>query len=84
MVTEPKGDEIIYVGCNDGDDLTAEIFKLTWQGENLQWVVLPQKLKYPRKDAIAMFIPDSITNCRSTPQCGISGICIVGSFKISI
>ena len=81
MVTLPWGDEVLYVGCNDENDLTAEIFKLSWQGKNLQWEALPQKLKYPRKDAIAMFIPDSFnTDCRSTPQCDISGICIVSSF----
>ena len=81
MVTLPWGDEVLYVGCNDGDYPTKDIFKLTWQGDHLQWVMLPQKLKYPRKDAIAMFIPDSFnTDCRSTPQCDISGICIVSSF----
>ena len=83
MVTLPHGTEVVYVGCNDGDDTTADIFKLIWQGKHLQWVILPQKMKYPRKDAIAMFVPDSITNCRSTPQCDISGICIVSSLKVS-
>ena len=81
MVTEPRGDEVLYVGCNDENDLTAEIFKLSWQGKNLHWEALPQKLKYPRKDAIAMFIPDSQTTCHSNPQYDISGICKVSSFE---
>ena len=81
MVTLPHGTEVVYVGCNEGDDTTADIFKLTWQGKHLQWVMLLQKLKYPRKDAIAMFVPDSITNCHSTPQCDISGICVVSVLK---
>ena len=80
MVTLPWGNEVLYVGCNEYH-LTKDIFKLTWHADNLKWVTLLQKLKYPRMDAIAMFVPDSIdTDCHSTPQCNISGICIVSFF----
>ena len=60
MVTLTSGIEAVLVGC---ESFTEKIYKLTWQGEHLQWVTLPQKLKYPREGAVAMLIPDSMTDC---------------------
>ena len=66
MVTLPSGNEAILVGCGvPGPNQEGSIFKLTWdsEGEHLQWVTLPQKLKYPRHSLVAMLIPDSMTDC---------------------
>ena len=41
-----------------------KIFKLTWKGENLEFVELPQKLEFARTAAVAMLIPDSKTICK--------------------
>ena len=62
MVTLPSGSEAVLVGCYNGS-YSESIYKLTWQGEHLQWVTLPEKLKYPRGDAVAMLIPDSMIDC---------------------
>ena len=62
MITLPSDREVVLMGCYNGSH-SENIYKLTWQGENLEWVTLPQKLKYPRGDAVAMLIPDSITDC---------------------
>ena len=68
MVTLPNGDvdgnEAVLIGCNDGNKNGLEkIFKLTWQGDQLRWDTLSQELKYPRNQAVAMIIPDSLTEC---------------------
>ena len=65
MVTLPSDNEAILVGCFDASmtAATEKIYKLTWQGEHLQWVTLPQMLKYARYGAVAMLIPNSLTNC---------------------
>ena len=62
MVTLPIGNEAVLVGCEGGNSID-KIFKIIWEGEQLKWVTLPQKLKYPRTSAVAMLIPDSMTNC---------------------
>ena len=63
MVTLPSGNEAVLIGCYTEETYTDKIYKLTWQGEHLQWLTLPQKLKYARSSAIAMMIPGSLTNC---------------------
>ena len=58
--------EAILFGCSDENDkISDNIYKLIWQGEHLQWLTLPQKLKYPRTHAVAMWIPNSFTSCNS-------------------
>ena len=41
-----------------------KIFKLSWKGENLNFVELPQTLEFARTAAVAMLIPDSKTICK--------------------
>ena len=66
MTTLPSGNEAVLIGCNDGNKNGLEkIFKVSWQGDELQWETLDQELKYPRNQAIAMIIPDSLTICKS-------------------
>ena len=60
MVTLTSGTEAVLIGC---ESFTEMIYKLTWQGEHLQWVALQQKLNYPRYSAVAMLIPNSKTIC---------------------
>ena len=63
MFTLDNGHEAILTGCNRFDTPIGEIFKLTWEGDRLQWETLPHKLKYPRTQTVAMMIPNSMTNC---------------------
>ena len=66
MITSTSNNEAILVGCKDENDVQAgKTYKLTWQGEHLQWLTLPQKLKYPRTRTVAMWIPNSFTSCNS-------------------
>ena len=70
MVTLPNGNvdgtEAVLIGCNDGNKNGLEkIFKITWQGDHLVWETLTQQLKYPRNQAIAMNIPETLTHCTS-------------------
>ena len=60
MVTLPGDNEAVLVGCKYSDE---NIYKLTWEGEHLQWVTLPQVLKFARYGAVAMLIPNSLTDC---------------------
>ena len=64
MTTLPNGNEAVLIGCNDGNKNGLEkIFKIFWQGDGLRWGTLDQELKYPRNHAVAMIIPDSLTEC---------------------
>ena len=64
LVTLPNDNEAVLVGCEDENlDFTEKIYKLTWQGEHLNWVTMAQELKYPRYDAVAMLVQNEITNC---------------------
>ena len=88
MATLPSGNEAVLVGCfydNPGPDLSDKIYKLTWQGGNLKWELLPQKMKHPRTSTVAMFIPDSKLIARhcNTNACDRSGTCVV-SISITI
>ena len=70
MATLPFGNEprngAVLIGCNDGNKNGLEkIFKITWQGDHLVWETLTQQLKYPRNQAIAMNIPETLTHCTS-------------------
>ena len=80
MVTLRSGNEAVMLGCEDfspklwgskesisGYRGSPLIHKLTWQGEHLKWVLLAQSLRYTRTEAIAMLIPDSMTEC--TAKC---------------
>ena len=79
MVTLPSGNEAVLLGCEDfnsnrwdnnnihGYKGMTLIFKLFWQGEHLEWKLLTQSLRYSRTEAVAMLIPDSMTDC--TAKC---------------
>ena len=74
MATLPNSNEAVLIGCNDGNRNGLEkIFKIFWQDDDLVWEILPQELKYPRTEAIAMFVPDSPhTECTSKGKTQIS------------
>ena len=66
MATLPNGNEAVLIGCNGGNkDGLAKIFKISWQGDDLEWETTSQELKYPRNQAIAMFVPDVHAECTS-------------------
>ena len=60
MVSSSNSREAFLVGCAENPE---KIYKLRWNnGETLEWVLMKQKLKYPRSNAVAMLIPDE--NCK--------------------
>ena len=66
MVTSSNVQEAILVGCDPNPE---KIYKLRWSnGITLEWELMKQKLQYPRSNVVAMFIPDALTHCRTTPS----------------
>ena len=58
-----NGQEAILVGCEQSPE---KIYKLKWNNKaTLEWKLMKQKLKYPRSNAVAMFIPDILTHCKN-------------------
>ena len=63
MVSSSNGREAILVGCAENPE---KIYKLRWSnGTTLEWVLMKQKLKYPRNNAVAMLIPNALTQCNN-------------------
>ena len=63
MVTSSNGKEAILVGCTENPE---KIYKLRWNNETtMEWVLMRQKLKYPRTNAVAMLIPNALTQCNN-------------------
>ena len=60
MITSPDGHGIILLGCYESMD---KIYELRNIDGDLQWNILPQKLKHPRTNTVTMLIPDDLTNC---------------------
>ena len=67
MVKSPDGKNAILIGCYEceGCDvpISDKIFELKEIGENLVWEEMKQKIQHPRTNAVAMLIPDELTNC---------------------
>ena len=66
MIPTPDGKGVILLGCDEESDIkyeTENIYRLMWKGSELEWVIMNQKLKYPRWNLVAMLIPDELTNC---------------------
>ena len=61
MVTISDGQETFLVGCNDEDFNIAQIYKLVWQEDCLEWIKY-QTLKYPKTRFVAMTIPNDAVN----------------------
>ena len=62
MVSSSNGQEAILVGCAENPE---KIYKLRWcNATNLEWVLMWQKLKYPRSNAVAILIPYALTHCK--------------------
>ena len=81
MATLPSGNEAVLVGCfkSIGQGTSKNIYKLKWQGEQLEWELLLQKMKKPITSTVAMFIPDSKLTARhcNTNACNRAGSCVV-------
>ena len=63
MVSSSNGQDAILVGCKENPE---KIYKLQWNKATLEWVLMKQKLKFPRSNAVAMLIPDVLTYCNTT------------------
>ena len=62
MVSSSNGREAILVGCAENPE---RIYRLRWSSTtSLEWVLMEQKLKYPRSNAVALLIPDTLTHCK--------------------
>ncbi len=64
LVPSPDGEGVILIG----GDLGTEILEMRCQGLSCQWKPMEQRLKYPRYDAIVMYIPDYLTYCYPNPN----------------
>ena len=63
-VKTPNGEGIIVVGC--GWSSTNDIYKLEWKDDTtLEWSTMTQKLKYPRFENAAMYVPNHMVNCHT-------------------
>ena len=63
MVSSSNGQEAILVGCAENPE---RLYKLRWSNEtSLEWVLMKQMLKYPRSNAVAMLIPNALTQCNN-------------------
>ena len=51
---------VILLGCDENPDA---IYALISINGGLKWIELTQKLQFPRTSALAMLIPDELTNC---------------------
>ena len=61
MVSSSNGKETILVGCKENPE---KIYRLKWSNETiLEWILMWQKLKYPRSNGVAILIPDAQTHC---------------------
>ena len=58
MLPLPNGQGAILLGC---DNNSPEIYQLTWDGNDLIWRAMPNKLKNPRGNTVAMWIPEGFT-----------------------
>ena len=56
-------DAIVIGGMDDLDDTCDSILKLSCNNGTCEWEILPQKLKFPRHDFVAMTIPDDFVMC---------------------
>ena len=65
MVTSPDGmGIIIIIGGTNRDSYEKRIIESRFDGSQfLDWQVMDQELKYPRKGHVVIPIPKSITNC---------------------
>ena len=62
MVSSSNGREAILIGCRENPE---KIYKLRWSnGTNMEWMLMKQKLNYPRSNAVAMLISDKQTHCK--------------------
>ena len=67
MIAFQDNQSLALIGCSyyeiDNDPI-AEIYQLSWNNEdNLEWTIMSQKLKYPRRNTVAMMIPNELSNC---------------------
>ena len=73
MVSSSNGQEAILVGCAENPE---RLYQLRWSNEtSLEWVLMKQMLKYPRSNAVAMLIPNALTQCNNFQPGNLFTIC---------
>ena len=68
VVKTPNSEGIIVLGCGEGGGVSdsSDLFKLEWKDETtLEWSTMTQKLKYPRFENAAMYVPNHMVNCHT-------------------
>ena len=58
MITSPDGKKIILIGGYNEDTNEYSDKLIEFRSSSMTWVVLRQKLQYPRADHVAMPIPE--------------------------
>ena len=61
MLPLPNGQGAILLGCDNNSQYSNEIYQLAWDGNNLIWRSMPNKLNNPRGNTVAMWIPEGFT-----------------------
>ena len=62
MLTSPSGDGVILIGGFNASYRAYSEAILEWKYHSKSWVILNQKLQFPRELFVAMYIPTELIN----------------------
>ena len=62
MLTSPSGDGVILIGGFNASYRSYSEAILEWKYHSKSWVILNQKLQFPRELFVAMYIPTELIN----------------------
>ena len=62
MLTSPSGDGVIIIGGFNASYRAYSEAILEWKYRSKSWVILNQKLQFPRELFVAMYIPSELIN----------------------
>ena len=62
MLTSPSGDGVILIGGFNASYRAYSEAILEWKYRSKSWVILNQKLQFPRELFVAMYIPSELIN----------------------
>ena len=62
MLTSPSGDGVILIGGFNASYRAYSEAILEWKYHSKSWVILNQKLQFPRELFVAMYIPSELIN----------------------
>ena len=62
MLTSPSGDGVVLIGGFNASYRAYSEAILEWKYHSNSWVILNQKLQFPRELFVAMYIPSELIN----------------------